>query len=169
MTTIQNVFAPQVYKRFFSEDIKITKSVGAYLNIFLYICILVCMLVGIFSYEFLYLFIPEEFHGAVPIISVLSLLYGFYFFGKQPQLIYAKKTGLISIISLITIGLNVGFNIPMIHFFGVMGAAWATAIAGISSTAIIFFYGQKYAPIYYEKGIESSRCVCFINTGNVVY
>ena len=153
MTTIQNVFAPQVYKRFFSEDIKITKSVGAYLNIFLYICILVCMLVGIFSYEFLYLFIPEEFHGAAPIISVLSLLYGFYFFGKQPQLIYAKKTGLISIISLITIGLNVGFNIPMIHFFGVMGAAWATAIAGISSTAIIFFYGQKYAPIYYEKKV----------------
>lgn len=153
MTTIQNVFAPQVYKRFFSEDIKIKKSIGAYLNIFLYICILVCMLVGIFSYEFLYLFMPEEFHGAAPIISVLSLLYGFYFFGKQPQLIYAKKTGLISIISLATIGLNVGFNIPMIHFFGVMGAAWATAIAGISSTAIIFFYGQKYAPIYYEKKV----------------
>ena len=153
MTTIQNVFAPQVYKRFFSEDIKIKKSIGAYLNIFLYICILVCMLVGNFSYEFLYLFLPEEFHEAAPIISVLSLLYGFYFFGKQPQLIYAKKTGLISIISLATIGLNIGFNIPMIYFFGVMGAAWATAIAGILSTAIIFFYGQKYAPIYYEKKV----------------
>ena len=153
MTTIQNVFAPQVYKRFFSEDIKIKKSIGGYLNIFFYICVFVCMLVGIFSYEFLYLFIPEEFHGAAPIISVLSLLYGFYFFGKQPQLIYAKKTGLISIISIATIALNIGFNIPMIHFFGVMGAAWATSIAGILSTAITFFYGQKYAPIFYEKKV----------------
>ncbi len=41
----------------------------------------------------------------------------------------------------------------MIHFFGVMGAAWATSIAGILSTAITFFYGQKYAPIFYEKKV----------------
>ena len=169
MTTIQNVFAPQVYKRFFSEDIKITKSIGAYLNIFLYICIFVCMLVGIFSYEFLYLFIPEEFHGAAPIISVLSLLYGFYFFGKQPQLIYAKKTVLISIISIATIALNIGFNIPMIHFFGVMGAAWATAIAGILSTAIIFFYGQKYAPIFYEKKVFNVLGVFVLSIFGTLY
>ena len=86
-------------------------------------------------------------------ISILCILYGFYFFGKQPQLLYAKKTGLISILSLISIGLNIGLNILLIHHFGLVGAACATTIAGVISTGISFYYGQKFAPIMYEKRV----------------
>ena len=153
MTTIQNVYSPQVYKRLFSKDVQERMSVGRYLTPFFYLSILVCLCVGVFSYEIIYLLTPSEFHAAAPIISILCLLYGFYFFGKQPQLLYAKKTGLISLLSLVSITLNIALNIPLIHYFGLMGAAFATTLAGVVSTAISFYYGQKYAPIRYEKKV----------------
>ena len=153
MTTIQNVYSPQVFKRLFSKRVDEKMSVGRYLAPFFYLSILACLSVGILSYEILFIFTPVEFHSAAPVVSILCILYGFYFFGKQPQLLYAKKTGLISILSLVSIGLNIGLNIPLIHHFGLVGAACATTIAGVISTAISFYYGQKYAPIKYEKKV----------------
>ena len=153
MTTIQNVYSPQVYKRLFSKDVQERMSVGRYLTPFFYLSILVCLCVGVFSYEILYLLTPSEFHSATPIISILCLLYGFYFFGKQPQLLYAKKTGLISLLSFVSITLNIALNIPLIHYFGLMGAAFATTLAGVVSTAISFYFGQKHTPIAYEKKV----------------
>ena len=153
MTALQNVFSPQVYKKLFSDDLHLRNSVGVYLTPFFYLSVFMCLVVGVFSYEFLYLLTPEEFHDAAPIVSILSLLYGFYFFGKQPQLLFAKKTALISLVSLVTIGLNITLNLPMIHYFGEIGAACATTIAGVISTGISFYYGQKFAPIRYEKSV----------------
>ena len=153
MTTLQNIYSPEVYKRFFSKNLTITKSIGSYLTPFFYISILFCLVLGLFSREILILLTPKEFHKASSIITVLCILYGFYFFGKQPQLLYAKKTKLITVLSLISIIINIGFNIPMIKTFGVMGAVWATTLAGIISSATNFYFGQKYSPIYYEKVI----------------
>lgn len=151
MTALQNVYSPQVYKRLFSNDINLRNNVGSYLIPFFYFSILICLIVGVFSYEILYLLTPDEFHQAASIVSILSLLYGFYFFGKQPQILFAKKTALISLISLITIVLNIGLNLLLINHYGTTGAAIATTTAGILSTTITFYYGQKYTPIQYGK------------------
>jgi len=153
MTTVQNIFAPQVYKRLFSKDIVVQKSVGAFLTPFFYLCILYCLTLALFSSELIYILTPKEFHKAAPIVSILSILYGFYFFGKQPQLLIAKKTGLISILSLVSIFLNIVFNVIFIKYYGVIGAAFATLLAGSISTAISFYFGQKYTPIHYEKSL----------------
>ena len=151
MTAIENAYSPEVYRRLFSKDKRIRKSVGSFLTPFFYLSILFCLFVSLFSYEILYMLTPKEFHSATPVISILVLLYGFYFFGKQPQLMYAKKTGLISLLTFISIGLNIALNIPLIKYFGIMGAAWGTLLSGLISTAISFYYGQKYTPIKYEK------------------
>jgi len=153
MTTIQNVYSPQVYKRLFSKNAQVRSSIGPYLTPYFYLSISVCLFVGIFSHEILYFLTPSEFYQAAPIISILCLLYGFYFFGKQPQLLYAKKTGLISLLTLVSITLNIILNIPLIHYFGMMGAAFATTLAGVISTAIYFYFGQKYTHIAYEKKV----------------
>lgn len=153
MTTIQNVYSPQVYKRLFSNNPHVRSSIGPYLTPYFYFSILVCLFVGIFSYEILFLLVTSEFYEAAPIISILCLLYGFYFFGKQPQLLYAKKTGLISLLSLVSVTLNIVLNIPLIYYFGIMGAAFATTLAGVISTAIWFYFGQKYSHIAYEKKV----------------
>lgn len=151
MTSVQNVFSPQVYKKLFSDNENTKNSVGAYLTPFFFICVLFCLSLSIFSSEIIIILTPKEFHDAAPIISILSILYSFYFFGKQPQLLYAKKTTLISLLSLVSMLLNVILNIPMIKYYGVYGAAYATTLAGVISTAISFYYGQKYSFINYEK------------------
>ena len=79
------------------------------------------------------------------------MVYLTYFFGKQPQLLLAKKTGIISIISLFTLALNIILNIPLINYYGILGAAWGTFFSGIISSAISFFYAQKFMSINYLK------------------
>ena len=153
MTAIENSYSPEVYRRLFSEDSRIRQSVGTFLTPFFYLSILFCIGVSLFSYEILYILTPKDFHSASSVISILVILYGFYFFGKQPQLMYAKKTGLISFLTFISIGLNIGLNIPMIKYFGILGAAWGTLFAGLISSIVSFYYGQKHTPIKYEKHI----------------
>lgn len=153
MTTVQNVFAPQVFKRLFSKDDAIQKSVGAFLTPYFYLCIMFCLTLALFSYEVIYILTPKEFHKSAPVVSIFCLLYGFYFFAKQPQLLFAKKTGLISTISFVSISLNIVLNVFFIKFYGIYGAAFATLLAGLISTAISFYFGQKYTPIQYEKSL----------------
>lgn len=153
MTIVQNVYSPQVYKFFFSKNKNVSKSIGKYLTPFFYISILPCLLIGVFAYEILFILTTEEYYEAAPIITILSLLYGLYFFGKQPQLLFAKKTRLISALSFFSMSLNICLNIPMIKLYGIYGAALATTIAGSLSTIMSLYFGQKYAKISYENSV----------------
>lgn len=169
MTSIQNIYSPQVYKKLFSSQPQERLSVGSYLTPFFYLSILACLFVGVFSFEILSILTTSEFHDAAPIVSILSLLYGFYFFAKQPQLLFAKKTGLISLLSFVSIALNITLNLPLIHYFGIIGAACATTIAGITSTGIYFYFGQKYAPIRFDKSVYLILLYFVISILTVLY
>lgn len=153
MTAIENAYSPEVYRRLFSRDKIIRESVGPFLTPFFYLSILICLSVGLFSYEILYLLTPKDFHSATSVISILVILYGSHFFGKQPQLMHAKKTGLISFLTFISIGLNIGFNIPMIKYFGIIGAAWGTLFAGLIANILSYYFGQIFTLIKYEKNL----------------
>ena len=174
LNTISNVFTPQVYKRFFSNDNKTINSVGKYLTPFFYLSTFFPLIIGIFSFEILVILTTPDYYDGAPVISILSILYAFYFFGKQPQLIYVKKTGLISFISFISILLNIALNIPFIHFFGIIGAAIATCLSGIITNLMNFYYSQKHNPINWENrvfillgffivAIVSVMCLDFLN------
>jgi O-antigen/teichoic acid export membrane protein len=89
------------------------------------------------------------------------MLYGSYFFGKHPQLIFAKKTYLSSVLTLISITLNVIINIPFINKWGAIGAAWGTLTAGLISGAISFVVSQKYYEIKWEYGRISAIFIIF--------
>lgn len=153
MTAVQNVFSPQVYKRLFSENKEFRQSVGRYLTPYFYLCILICLIIGTFSDEIIFTLATEKYDTSATIISILSILYGIYFFGKQPQLLHAKKTGLMSILQIASIIINIGLNIPFIKYFGVLGAACATLISGLISTALYLYFSQRYSKINYERKI----------------
>ena len=152
MTAIQNVFSPQVYTRMFEQGEEGRKSIGQYLTPFLYSSISIGILISLFSEEIITILTPKSYHGAIEIVIILSMLYGTYFFGKQPQLIYAKKTYITSMLTLVSIGLNILINIPFIHWWGVIGAAWGTLLAGIISGTISFIVSQHYYKIKWEYG-----------------
>jgi len=152
MTAIQNVFSPHVYKKMFDMKEKGGEAIGKYLTPFAYVCISVALLVSLFSEEIISILTPPSYHGAIDIVIILSMFYGFMFFGKLNgnQLIFTKKTHITSLLTMVSIGLNVGFNIPFIMKWGTIGAAWGTLSAGLISGCIFFMVSQHYYEIKWE-------------------
>ncbi|MDB9823857.1 oligosaccharide flippase family protein [Flavobacteriaceae bacterium] len=151
MTTLQQIFAPRLYAIYFEDKENFRIESGNLLAPFYFLSTFFCFLLGLFSEEAIYLLTTPEYYDSTPIILILTMLYASYFFGKQPQLLLVKKTGLISFLSIFTVGLNVLLNIPLIYFYGIYGAAWGTFISGIISSGIAFFFAQKHLPIHYAK------------------
>jgi len=152
MTAVQNVYSPQVYKRMFDLGDEGGESIGRFLTPFLYISITICLLISLFSEEIIIILSPKSYHGAIEIVIVLSMLYGSYFFNKQPQIIYAKKTYISSIMTFVSIGLNILINIPFVMKWGAIGAACGTLLAGFITGTISFIVSQHYYKIKWEHG-----------------
>jgi O-antigen/teichoic acid export membrane protein len=150
MTAIQNVNSPHVYDLMFKKGEEGGQEIGKYLTLPLYISAFIGLSVSLLSEEILFILTPSSYHGAVDIITVLSLLYVTYFFGKQPQLIYAKKTAITSYLTIFSIVLNIIINIPLINLWGAEGAAYGTLLAGVLSSLVTFYYSQKYFNIVWE-------------------
>jgi O-antigen/teichoic acid export membrane protein len=150
MTAIQNVNSPHVYDLMFKKGDEGGQEIGKYLTLPLYISAFIGLSLSLFSEEIIFSLTPSSFHGAVDITTVLSLLYVTYFFGKQPQLIYAKKTSITSYLTIFSIVLNILINIPFIKYWGAEGAAYGTLLAGILSNLVTFYYSQKYFNIVWE-------------------
>jgi O-antigen/teichoic acid export membrane protein len=158
MTAIQNVWAPRVYRLMFEEKENGPKLIGVYLNPFFYISVACGLFISLFSEEILYFLAPKEYSDASSIIIVLSILYVSYFFGKQNQLVYTKKTHIISILTLMGIFINVVFNYIFVSFWGLMGIAWGNLLGGLLSGGISFLISQ-----YYYRIIWNSKSILFIS------
>jgi O-antigen/teichoic acid export membrane protein len=107
---------------------------------------------SLFSEELISILTPPSFHGAINIVAVLAMYYGFLYLGilGGNQLIFMKKTHVTSVLTMVSIGINVGLNIPFIMKWGAIGAAWATVLAGLISGTISFFVAQHYYEIKWE-------------------
>jgi O-antigen/teichoic acid export membrane protein len=151
-TALENVSSPQVLKQMFKGGVNVAGRIGSYLTPFAYWSVFMALAMAIFAREGLTIFAPEEYGLAAPLISILSFNYAVAFFGKQKQLIFAKKTHLLPVFSMLLLILNVGFNIPLISAFGAIGAALGTATAGVVYTYIAFVISQRHYPIHYEFG-----------------
>src|SRR3989339_1625856 len=123
------------------------ESIGRYLTPFAYASIFPALLISLFSEEVISILTPQSYHGAIDIVIVLSMLYGSYCFGKQPQLVFAKKTYITSILTLLSISLNIGINIPFVMKWGAIGAAWGTLLSGLISGTVSFVVSQHYYEI----------------------
>jgi O-antigen/teichoic acid export membrane protein len=152
MTSLQNVFSPQVYSRMFDFKKDGGQAVGIYLTPFIYISTAIAMIIAIFSEEIIYILTPSSYHGAMDIVTILSMYYGFLFFGKitPMQLIYTKKTHLCTVLSMVSIGLNVFLNVYFIMRWGAVGAAWGTFLAALISGLIYFIVAQRHYLIKWE-------------------
>lgn len=150
MTAMHSVFQPQVFRQMFDMGTKGGQEVGRYLTPFAYVSIIIAIFVSLFSEEIIYILMPVSYHGAINIVIILSMYYGFLFFGMQPQLLFKKKTHIISFLSIFSVGFNVLLNIPFVMKWGAVGAAWATFLAAFISGSISFIISQHYYEIKWE-------------------
>jgi O-antigen/teichoic acid export membrane protein len=165
MTAIQNVWSPVIFKMMFDKKNDSKKLIGSYLSPFFYISLSAGLFVSLFSEEIIFVLSPKEYHGASSVVLVLAILYCSYFFGKQNQLLFAGKTFLISILTLVGIILNVGINFVCVKFWGLMGIAWGNLLSGLITGTLSFFISQKYYRIYWEyKTIAINSFVYLLST-----
>lgn len=150
MIAMHNVFSPQVYKRMFDLGDKGGESIGKYLTPYCYASIALALLIPLFSEEIISILTPKSYHGTIDIVIILSMFYGSLFFGMQPQLVFAKKTFITSLLSAGSIILNIALNIPFIIKWGAIGAAWGTLLAGVISGTVSFVVSQHYYKIKWE-------------------
>ncbi len=151
MNALQNIFSPVVYKTMFDESVEqASVKIGKYLTKYFYLSAGFGVLVILFAHEVITLLTPPDFHGAINIVSMLTIYYVSCFFGKQPQLIYTKKTGISTSLSFFFIGITVLVNSFVIPRWGVYGAALGTLFSGLLSNIIIFLISQYYYPIRWE-------------------
>ena len=150
-TSLENVFGPTVYSKMFKNK-KGVISLSDYLTPFFYVTTGFAFLISLFSQEIFTFLFPKEYSSGVKVTMIFCLLYSTYFFGKIPQLLYAKKTYLISIITLLNVLLNIILNLILIPNYGIEGAAVATFISGIVTGGASFYYSQKYTPIDWNYG-----------------
>lgn len=150
MTALQNVFGPRVYSKMFSEGADGGRAIGRYLTPFAYASTFMAFLIAVFSEEILSLLTPPPFHAAVPVVSILVLSQAILFFGKMPQISFARKTYLVSVIAAVSTALTAGLGALGIMLWGTVGAAWGALAAGLSSTAVAFVIGQRCFRIEWE-------------------
>jgi O-antigen/teichoic acid export membrane protein len=152
MTAMENVFAPEVYRRMFVGGPGSGRSIGQYLTPFVYISFAVGLVVSLFSEEALSILTPQAYHGAVPVVNRLTLYYAALFFAKQPQLVYARKTFLLSVLTLVTLTMNVALTIAGVKAFGFVGAAAGTLCAGVAGVVLYNAVARRYYRIEWEIG-----------------
>lgn len=153
MNGLGRVFQPELYRKLFGNKHKSkADEINNFMMPYFYISIFMALLVAIFAKEFITIFLAKEYFQASIIATILSIYYASFFFGKivGNQLIYAKKTFTITLLTLTGIFLNIGLNIPFIINWGIYGAAWATTIASILTTCITYVIAQRYAKIIWQ-------------------
>jgi O-antigen/teichoic acid export membrane protein len=152
MTALENVFGPETYRRMFDLGEAGGREVGRYLTPFAYASFGVALVVSLFAEEALILLADPAYHGAVPVVGLLTLYYAIMFFGKQPQLMYAKKTSVLSVLTFVSLGAAVVCTTVGVRLFGALGAALGTLAAGTISVAVYNLVARRYYRIEWELG-----------------
>ncbi len=113
------------------------------------------------------LFTAEEFHGAAavtPWIALGVVFQGIYLVGSI-GLVITKQTTRYPIATGIAAVVSVAANAVLIRKYGVMGAAWANALAYATLAVVTVSFSQKAYPIQYEW----SRLLRIVIAGVVGY
>lgn len=155
MTVLQNVFAPEVYRRMFADDDAGSAGLGRYLTTFVYISIAAAVLVSLFAREIVSVLTPVEYHGAHTVVTILAMYYGTLFIGKiaGKQLVFSKKTHVTSLLAFVGLLATAVVCIPFVMRWGVAGAAWAMFVVGLAMTGMAYSFAQRYYLIVWERRI----------------
>ena len=151
MTNIQKVYGPVVYSKMFKSNYTTgDKEIGKYLTPFAYFSVAGALFLSLFSEEVITILAPPEYLKGLNIINILCISFAFTFFSKQPQLMYAGKTVIQSVLSFINFLSKIIVLFILVNQYGLIGAAIGTLIVTIVYNILLVWQGQKYFKIKYE-------------------
>lgn len=145
----QMALTPLVYRHF--EDKSTPDKIARITRLFLALIFPIAVFVGLFSHEIIAFFTTSGFHQAavsLPFLFLAVLLSQMYIF--FPGLGIAKKTAIISGLSIASALLNTLLNMVLVPAWGIMGATLSTLASSFFLLSGWAWFGQKYYPIAYE-------------------
>ena len=105
---------------------------------------------ALFSEEAIIILAPPEYLNGLSVINILCICFAISFFSKQPQLMYAGKTVIQSVLSFINFICNIIVLYVFVNKFGIIGAAVGVLIVTVIYNSLLVWQGQKYFKIEYE-------------------
>ena len=168
MTALENVFVPQVYRRMFDLGDAGGREIGRYLTPFAYVSAAISLLIALFAVEALFVLTAPEFHGAYVIAALLAVAYGVMFFRKLPQMMFRRRTALISVFSTIAVVINVAVGVPLILRWGALGAAAGFLVSTLLAGVVHYAMSQRQYRIDFDFGALASVFALLIAAGAIV-
>lgn len=107
----------------------------------------VTLFLGLFQY-----IVSEEFRGAMSLVPVMLISAGLMgiFLNLNFWYKYVEKTYFAIIITVSGLIVSVLFNLWLIPYWGIEGAAWAKLASMFFMVALSFYFNQKYYPVPYK-------------------
>jgi O-antigen/teichoic acid export membrane protein len=151
MTSIEQLFIPQVYRLMFQGDEPATR-IGRYLTPYFYISTLVAAAAILFVEEALWVLVAPAFWPLRFAAAVLAAYYGQLFFGKiiGAQWTFLKKTWYATPASVARLTLHLALTLALVGPMGALGAALALWIAATFVDGVCLAVAHRLYPIRYE-------------------
>jgi O-antigen/teichoic acid export membrane protein len=155
MTSLEQVYVPQVYRLLFRGGPGTARDIGRYLSPFFYASAVVSVITILFIEEVLWLLVTPAFYGVQFMAAILAAYYGQMFFGKLVgvQFAYLKKTWYATPFALFRLLVHGALAVWWIPAGGAVGAALALLIAGIVVEGTAVLVAQRTCPIRYEMAV----------------
>ena len=168
MAGFQQSLSPLVFKHY--KERKTPSDISKIFNIFVIFALFVIAGAILFAKELVVLFTTEAYYGSASFIGILVMAVFFsHMYIFAPGIGIAKKTKIISMISISSAILNTILNYSLIPVFGLSGAAYATLISAVSTFSLYIIISQKYYLIPYQaKPILFAFIIVLISSYGVV-
>jgi O-antigen/teichoic acid export membrane protein len=137
-----NYWSAYMYANYKDEDKR--EWIREVHDIVTFACIIIIAL--FFSFRsIIYLFIGEEFRSSKEFFSLILLYPVLLFITETTQygLSIRKKAHILTIISVISLIINVSIGVAFVPKIGINGMAWGNALSGIVSYTLLTVLGQK--------------------------
>jgi O-antigen/teichoic acid export membrane protein len=152
MTAIEHMFVPEVYRRMFAGG-DAAASIGRYLTPFAYASAGAALAVALGASMLVGWVAAPEYSAAAPLTGILAAAYGLMFFGKVPQLAFAKRTAWAAALTAVTLLVNVLTSLMLVPRLGAVGAALSSALAVAIGAGVGHILRQRAYPISWDRSV----------------
>lgn len=151
-SALGQAWSPYIMKIYFESKTTYKKLVSQALIYFLVFFFSLSLLLVLFTPELLRIFTTESYFGAARAVGPLAVAMVFLATTQISILgiTISEKTKYLALFAGIAALVNIGLNFLLIPRYGMVGAAWATAISYLILTLSYFYRSQKLIPLAFN-------------------
>lgn len=142
-------WSPWFYKSLVQPTSKKKRQIVKYTYLYIFIIFLLSILISLAAEFILPFVVDKRFIGAKDYVLWIALGYAVHGIYKifYPYLVHIDKTAFLAFSTVLAAVINLLLNYLLIDSFGAIGAAYATILAFIASSLLVFVYQSRNYPM----------------------